>query len=84
MTPAPTPVRIGQAIRHYRKARRLTIAALASQAGVKWSTLGSWERGERAASPLDLWHLAGHLRVDLTDLLTYDPLHPTSWENMTA
>lgn len=53
----------------WRKARKLTLAALAEQTGNKVSTLSSWENGDRAVDLDDLRRLASFYEVHPAALL---------------
>lgn len=52
-----------------RKARGLTLAALADQVGSKVSTLAGWETGERAVDLGDLRRLADFYGVEVAALI---------------
>lgn len=83
-TPVPTPTRVGAAIAHHRRRRRLTGHQLAAELGMSQSTITGWETGVRAVSLVTLWRVADALRVDPFDLLDFNPARSVSWEDMTA
>lgn len=59
----------GDAIRRYRKARKLTQEKLAEISGVSRSQVGAYERGERWAMAKNLARLLNALEVTATDFL---------------
>jgi transcriptional regulator with XRE-family HTH domain len=56
-----TPAQLGAAIRAARKARGLSIEALAAESGVHWTSVSDVENGKRNPS----WEIVGKLAVGL-------------------
>lgn len=71
MTTVPTNadlIALGQAVRHLRQERRLTIEALAFRSGMHPTYLSSIERGLRNPTLVKLSGLAGGLDISLAVL----------------
>jgi transcriptional regulator with XRE-family HTH domain len=66
---APTPERLGAAIRRLRTDRELTVEQLASTAGIHWTYLSGIERGVRNPSWKVLVGIAGSLDVRVSELV---------------
>ena len=59
----------GTNLRHLRKGRGFTQAALARKAGVDRAYISSMERGRQNITLLTLWHIAQALEVEPASLL---------------
>jgi transcriptional regulator with XRE-family HTH domain len=64
----PRSAQLGAAIRSLRKARKLSIEALAAQAGIHWTSLSRIERGEQNPSWDAVAELATVLEIDTAEL----------------
>ncbi len=66
----PTPAQLGTAIRRARKARELSIEALAAKAGISWRYLSQIERGEKRTNPtwIVLGGIANGLGIEISEL----------------
>lgn len=69
MTETVKPPAIGPRLREMRKARKLTLEALARQAGVSRSLLSEIERGEANPTYGTLWTLTRTLGIDFEHLV---------------
>lgn len=66
--PSPTNVQLGEAIRHERSARGISIEDLAAGAGISWVYLSEVERGKRNPSWGVVGALADELGLEIEDL----------------
>lgn len=66
--PQPKSAQLGAAIRSLRKSRKLSIEALAAQAGIHWTSLSRIERGEQNPSWDAVAELATVLEIDTAEL----------------
>lgn len=60
---------IGQAIRKARKAKGYTLEKLADKAGITFTTIGHWERGETSPNVVPLMAVADVLNITLDELI---------------
>lgn len=69
--PDGTLRKIGEAIRHVRKAQRLSQEALADSARIDRSHMGRIERGERNVTLLNLKRISDALRLPMSEILRH-------------
>lgn len=72
-SPAVDPVVFGHRLRHYRRERELTLAALGARVGRQAPYLSQLENGRREPTLTMIGALAGALGVSLTELLSPTP-----------
>jgi len=69
--PAPDPidVEVGERVRAIRLARKVSQSALGRALGVSFQQVQKYERGANRISASSLCYIAGHLEVEVADLL---------------
>ncbi len=66
---------VGEKIRRMRKARRLSIADVATRVGISQSAVSQFERGVLRATPITLLDIAAAMKCNVIDIADVDDMH---------